>query len=120
VEVDFAGMQTGMDVLDVQGEKIGSVADILDVHIPEDTEADEAEPAAEVRGYTADLRVPPSQATHQQYLVVVQGGILGVGTRRLYIPCTEVRSGAQGESVTVNRTKEECEELYARRPEVAR
>jgi hypothetical protein len=53
----------------------------------------------------------------QDYIVVTEGGFLGIGGRSLYIPFDAVASVVPGESVTVNCNQEQCHDLYTTKPE---
>jgi hypothetical protein len=108
-----------MDVLDPTGEKIGTVADILNVQAYSATEQDTmaADPAT---GTVADLQtttVSPDPAGDQTYLKVEHGGILGIGATDLYIPFSAVQTVVPGDNLTVNCTKDTCGDLYGTKPD---
>jgi hypothetical protein len=117
--VNLASVQTGMDVLDPTGEKIGTVADVLNVQAYSATDNDTivTEPAT---GATADLQmttVTPDPSGQQTYLKVEQGGILGIGAKDLYIPLSAVETVVPGDNVTVNCTKDTCGDMYGTKPD---
>ncbi|HZU12540.1 MAG TPA: hypothetical protein VFB58_06840 [Chloroflexota bacterium] len=50
------------------------------------------------------------------YFKVDQGGILGIGAKELYIPFSAVTSVDPGNCVTLNCTKDECDNAYSQKP----
>jgi sporulation protein YlmC with PRC-barrel domain len=117
--IDLSGVQTGMDVLDPAGEKIGSISDIVDVqaYSATDTTSSYDDPAT---GGTSDIgvtTVTPNPSAEKTYLKVNQGGVLGIGAKELYIPFNSVKNIAPGDSVTVDCTKDTCGDMYGNKPD---
>lgn len=117
--VDLGSVQTGMDVFDPAGEKIGTLSDILNVQAYSATE-NQASYTAPGTGTTADVQMgttAPAPSGQNAYLKVDQGGILGIGAKELYIPFSAVESIVPGDNLTVNCTKATCADMYGTKPE---
>jgi hypothetical protein len=112
--VNLASVQTGMEVFDPVGDKIGTVADILDVQAYSATEQDTltTDPATGMPS-----AVTPNPAAEQRYLKVEHGGILGMGAKELYIPFSAVETVVPGDCLTVNCTKDTCGDMYGTKPD---
>jgi hypothetical protein len=113
--INLAGVQSGMDVFDSTGDKIGTVADVLTLTaFSQNVQSDPYAPG------TAESTGTPgyvSGATDQNaVLKVKEGGVLGIGAKELYIPVDAVQNITPGESVTLNCAKSQCETLYAEKP----
>jgi sporulation protein YlmC with PRC-barrel domain len=117
--VNLSTVQTGMDVLDPSGNKIGSVSDILSVQAYSETDTDTvfADPAAGTAGDLQTTSVTPDPSGQQTYLKVDQGGILGIGAKELYIPFSAVQNVVPGDNLTVNCTKDTCGNMYGSKPD---
>lgn len=113
--ITLAGVQSGMDVFDSTGDKIGSVADVLTLaaysqNVQSDPYARGAADSLGTTGYGTG-------ATDQNaVLKVKEGGVLGIGAKDLYVPVDAVQTITPGESVTLNCAKSQCETLYAEKP----
>jgi ribosomal 30S subunit maturation factor RimM len=113
---DLSTVQTGMDVLDPGGDKIGTVSDILDVQAYNASDTDTAYADA-TTGIVSDYDVTTVTPTgEQQYLKVKHGGLLGIGAEELYVPLSAVQNIVPGESVTINCTKDTCGDVYGTKP----
>lgn len=117
--IDQSSVQTGMEVLDPTGEKIGTISDILDVqaYSATDTQPSYTDPST---GTASDLQtttVTPNPSGGQRYFKVNQGGVLGIGAKELYIPFSAVENIVPGDNVTVNCTKETCGDMYGSKPD---
>jgi len=116
---NLASVQTGMDVYDPAGDKIGTISDVLDVEAYSETDTNTVY-ADQATGAVGDLdvtTVTPNPEGQKRYLKVDQGGILGIGAKELYIPFDAVESVAPGECVTVNCTKDTCGDMYGNKPD---
>ncbi|MGI8967602.1 MAG: hypothetical protein ACR2GA_00660 [Chloroflexota bacterium] len=91
-------VQTGMDVFDSTGDKVGSIEAIYAL-IPQD-QSDST----------------PVNGTASSMFKVGEGGVLGVGAKQLYIPSTAVQTVSPGQSVSLNCTKTQAEAQYANTP----
>jgi sporulation protein YlmC with PRC-barrel domain len=102
---NFAGIETGMDVIDSTGEKIGSISDVLTL-------------AAYSQNAQADpmIAADGGQTDENSVLKVTEGGVLGIGGKDLYIPVDAIQSIQPGQSVTISCAKAQCESLYAQKP----
>lgn len=117
--INLASIQTGMDVYDPAGDKIGTIGDILDVQAYSESDMNtvSANPATGTVGDMGVTTVTPNPSDQKRYLKVDQGGILGIGATELYIPFDAVESVAPGECVTVNCTKDTCGDMYGNKPD---
>lgn len=118
MDTTTSGIQTGMDVLDATGEKIGRVADILAVSAVSQT-GSTADPYAGTTagGFDTGGTFGTGVAGQRAYLKVEQGGILGIGSTDLYVPFDDVRNIVPGESVTINCAKDQCASTYGTKPD---
>lgn len=119
---NMAGIEPGMDVLDVSGEKVGTVADVLTIQAFSQAGASSAyaSPTTDpgTGGYgTGPVTSGVVSAGEGSILQVEQGGILGIGARDLYIPFGDVQNVVPGSNVTVNCTKDMCAERYGNKPD---
>jgi uncharacterized protein YrrD len=89
-----AAIQKGMDVVDVNGDKIGTVDDMYDVQSAE------------------------SQGSHgaDTVLKVVHRGLLPLGGEEYYVPTRDVQSVKPGESVMLSCAKDACADRYSEKP----
>lgn len=85
------GIEDGMKAYGSEGEQLGTVSRVW-----------------------ADVEEAPTAS--EGYLQVNEGGFLGIGETRLYIPFGAVEEVIPGESVTVSCTKEQCADLYVTKP----
>jgi ribosomal 30S subunit maturation factor RimM len=110
---NIAGIENGMAVYDLDGDKIGSVDDVLTVQAHSQNMLNDplAGGAGEVLGAAG-----AGLAAANSLLKVSQGGVLGIGAKALYIPFDAVQNIAPGDGVTINCTKDECDNLYAQKP----
>lgn len=110
MSVNMAWIQSGMEVFDTNGEKVGTVDDVLAV---------EARSATEVSSgvTTAPGPFDPHPAHSGGYLKVVSGGFLGIGGHDLYVPFSAVSNVAPGDCVTINCTRGMCSQEYSAVPE---
>lgn len=117
--INLNSVQTGMDVLDPNGNKIGAVSDILDVqaYSEADTDTVYSDPTTGTVGDLQAETVTPDPAGRQSYLKVDQGGILGIGAKELYIPSSAVQTVVPGDNLTVNCTKDTCDDMYGNKPD---
>jgi PRC-barrel domain len=112
---NLSGIQ-GMDVFDTNGEKVGTVADVLAVQAlsqnsTPDSSVDTVPTTGEV-AYTGGS-FDSGTAGEGTILKVESGGIMGIGATVLYIPVKDVQSVAPGENLTINCRKDACDNLYA-------
>jgi len=103
METTPSDITKGMEVYSTDGEKVGTVAEVY----TETPVAAEAAGPEDVTGVTDRL-----------YIKVEQGGVLGLGTKDLYIPVDAVTEAVTGEALTVNCTKDECSDRYGDKPDV--
>lgn len=104
--VNTAGIQNGMDVYDSNGDKIGTVDDVLAV-----------EARSETGGGLTSNTLAGDVAGQGSYLKISEGGVLGIGTTELYVPFSAVQNVSPGDSVTINCTKDQCGNMYGNKPE---
>lgn len=105
-------VQTGMDVLDPTGNKIGTIDDILSVQAYSANDT-----AMSTSTFDDGTDTASSASGGQEYLKVQHGGVLGIGGTSLYIPFNAVQNVVPGESVTVNCTADTCGEMYGTKPD---
>lgn len=119
MDTNTSGIQQGMDVYGADGQKIGSVDDILNVAAYSQTGAGTsyagtpstgAQPNTGFTGGTG----PTGEGS---YLKVDQGGILGIGATELYVPFSSVTDIVPGDRLTLDCTKDTCGDLYGKKPE---
>ena len=110
---NVAGIENGMAVYDLNGEKIGSVADVLTVEAHSQSALNDPYAAGTGDAYGASTA---GSAGENTMLKVNQGGVLGIGATELYIPFDAVQNIAPGDGVTINCTKDQCGNLYAQKP----
>lgn len=77
----------GMDVRGSDGEKLGTVGEIM--------------------------AIPGDEA----FIMVDQGGVLGIGSKHLWIPLEEISQVTEGRHITLSCTKEEADRQYDRKPQ---
>ncbi len=92
-------VQKGMDVIDSTGDKIGSVGDIYTVQAQSQTSA-----------------ISPVTSTGSIF-EVNEGGVLGIGATKLYIPFSAVQTVDLGNSITLNCTRAQAEAQYTAKPD---
>lgn len=92
-------IQKGMDVYDSTGDKIGSVGDVYSVQAQSQTGS-----------------MGPSTSTGSMF-EVDEGGVLGIGATKLYIPFSSVQTVNPGDSITLNCTKAQAEAQYTNKPD---
>jgi Uncharacterized protein conserved in bacteria (DUF2171) len=102
METTPSDIAKGMQVFGTDGEQLGTVAEVYTEN-PAQAEAAGSEDAAGAMGTL--------------YIKVEHGGVLGLGTKDLYIPFAALTEVVPGEAVTVNGTKDECSERYGKRPD---
>lgn len=117
--VNTTNVQTGMDVLDTNGEKIGSVKDVIDVAAYSETDSGStnSNPTSGTSSGFQTTTVTPNPSGNQRYLKVDQGGILGIGAKELYIPVSAVTAVVPNDNLTVNCTKDTCGDVYGNKPD---
>jgi ribosomal 30S subunit maturation factor RimM len=110
---NIAGIENGMAVYDLNGEKIGTVDDVLTVEAHSQSSLNDpyAGGAGDALGTTST-----GSNGNNSLLKVSQGGVLGIGATELYVPFDAVQNIAPGDGVTVNCTKDQCGNLYAQKP----
>lgn len=99
-----AVIQSDTAVRDVNGEELGHVADIWPYV-----------PAEYAWGSPVPGQAAPKEA-EVGYFSVDHGGLLGIGTKHLYVPFKAIRKVTEGESIMLNCSKQECKEMYCRKP----
>jgi hypothetical protein len=130
-------IQDGMDVFDTNGEKIGSISEVYSpamvgtgsssaTHgfVESSAPADEIDTQGSRHAPIGSSAIGSASATAERtamtdsgYFKVGQGGILGIGTKDLYIPFSAVDTVVPADNVTVRCTKDECIDRYASRPD---
>lgn len=103
---NLAGIETGMDVYDSTGDKIGSVSDILT--LAAFSQNAQLDPMTDTTG--------SGETDENSVIKVSEGGVLGIGATELYIPLDAVQSIQPGDSITINCAKAQCESMYAQKP----
>lgn len=68
-------------------------------------------------GYVAGGTGVPTTMTGGGYIHVEQGGILGIGSKDLYIPITEVQDIDPGNCVSLTITKHQADENFQTKPD---
>jgi hypothetical protein len=119
VAVDLSTIQTGMDVLDPTGQKVGTVADILDVEAYKATDSETTytdTPSGAMSGMQTTT-VAPNPSAGQRYLKINQGGILGIVAKELYVPFDAVDDVVPGGNLTIDCTKDTCGDMYGTKPD---
>lgn len=92
-------VQKGMEVFDSTGDKIGSVGDVYTVQAQSQTNP-----------------IGPVTSTGSLF-EVDEGGVLGIGATKLYIPFSAVQTVDLGNSLTLNCTKAQAEAQYTNKPD---
>lgn len=130
-------IQDGMEVFDTKGEKIGSISEVFspamvgtgsssatDGFVESsgpgaeiDTEGSRYAPIGSSAMGSASATAEKAAMTDGGYFKVGQGGILGIGSRDLYIPFSAVDTVVPADNVTVRCTKDECIDRYATGPD---
>jgi hypothetical protein len=103
METTPSDIAKGMQVYGTDGEQLGTVAEVY-TETPAQAGAAGPEDAA---GGIGTL-----------YVKVEQGGVLGLGTKDLYIPFGALTEVVPGEALTVNGTKDECSDRYGNKPDL--
>lgn len=138
IDIDTIRVHQGMEVFSSDGAGIGSVTQVWDdaglVGTPPGDTVDQAAygttdalgGGAGSMAYNVDNALEPGIApephapaipSDRRYFQVRHGGFLGIGASDLYIPFTAVCDCVPDQNVTVNCTKDECAQLYARKPD---
>jgi hypothetical protein len=105
---NMSGIQRGMDVIDANGSKVGTISDVLTV------QAFSQESASDPYGTGGGTSGAALEGT---ILKVLKGGLLGIGGTDLYIPVKDVQSVVPGENLTINCSNDACDNLYSNRPD---
>lgn len=116
MSVNTAGIQKGMDVYGTDGQKIGTVADILNVQAYSETGAPGAVNAGPTTAYGGTAPAS-NQAGEGAYLKIDQGGIMGIGATELYVPFSKVSNVVPDDNLTIDCTKGTCDTLYGNKPD---
>ena len=95
----------GMDVFDLNGEKVGAIAAVFAV--PACSQNSPPNPSVGT--------VPPTG--EETILKLERGGMMGIGATDLYIPVKDVQTMVPGENLTINCSKDVCDNLYANKPD---
>jgi len=95
----------GMDVFDLNGEKVGAIAAVFAV--PAFSQNSPPNPSVGT--------VPPTG--EETILKLERGGMMGIGATDLYIPVKDVQTMVPGKNLTINCSKDVCDNLYANKPE---
>jgi hypothetical protein len=135
-------VHTGMEVYGRDGEKIGTISEVYPTtgtvgSVSPGTTGSGGPGVGDVVTEEVDVMTTPGVASTRDpgygtvsmpaaagdagvgssgYVQVDQGGVLGIGTRHLYIPFSAVTDVVPGENVTVDCTKDQCGERYATKP----
>jgi hypothetical protein len=119
MNTNMSGIENGMDVLDTMGEKIGRVTDVLAVRAVSQaasTSGTFGGTSTASGGFVDDTAAGYGTTGQGSILKVQHGGLMGVGGTDLYIPVDDVTTVVPGDSVTINCTKDTCENLYSQKP----
>ena len=111
---NLAGIETGMEVFDSNGEKIGKISDILTIQAQSQVAATSSYAATDT-GF--DTGTGSLGTGGSNILKVDQGGILGIGAKELFIPFSAVQTVVPGESISINCTKDACGSMFGEKPE---
>jgi hypothetical protein len=95
----------GMDVFDPNGEKVGTIAAVFAV--PAFSQNSPPNPSVGT--------VPPTG--EETILKLEKGGMMGIGATDLYIPVKDVQTMVPGKNLTINCSKDVCDNLYANKPD---
>jgi hypothetical protein len=95
----------GMDVFDLNGEKVGAIAAVFAV--PAFSQNSPPNPSVGT--------VPPTG--EETILKLERGGMMGIGATDLYIPVKDVQTMVPGKNLTINCSKDVCDNLYANKPD---
>ncbi len=95
----------GMDVFDPNGEKVGTIAAVFAV--PAFSRNSPPNPSVGT--------VPPTG--EETILKLERGGMMGIGATDLYIPVKDVQTMVPGKNLTINCSKDVCDNLYANKPD---
>jgi hypothetical protein len=95
----------GMDVFDPNGEKVGTIAAVFAV--PAFSRNSPPNPSVGT--------VPPTG--EETILKLEKGGMMGIGATDLYIPVKDVQTMVPGKNLTINCSKDVCDNLYANKPD---
>ena len=95
----------GMDVFDPNGEKVGTIAAVFAV--PALSQNSPPNPSVGT--------VPPTG--EETILKLERGGMMGIGATDLYIPVKDVQTMVPGKNLTINCSKDVCDNLYANKPD---
>ena len=111
---NLAGIETGMDVFDSNGDKIGKISDILTIQAQSHAAVTSTYGGTDT-GF--DTGTGSFGTGSGNILKVDQGGILGIGAKELFIPFSAVQSVVPGDNITINCTKDACGSMYGEKPE---
>ena len=95
----------GMDVFDLNGDKVGAIAAVFAV--PAFSQNSPPNPSVGT--------VPPTG--EETILKLERGGMMGIGATDLYIPVKDVQTMVPGKNLTINCSKDVCDNLYANKPD---
>lgn len=110
---NIAGIENGMAVYDSNGDKIGSVDDVLTVEAYSQKGLNDPYAGSVDDG---TVTAGSGSGSGNSMIKVNQGGVLGIGAKTLYIPFDAVQNIAPGDGVTINCTKDQCDNLYSQKP----
>jgi len=94
MDTDPIRIEDGMEVFTSDGQKLGKVSHVWPM----------------VDGVSSDV-------SGRGYFQVDQGGVLGLGSKHLYVSYSEIDDHVPGECVTVACTKSECAQRFQQQPE---
>jgi len=110
----------GMDVFDPNGEKVGTIAAVFAVpafsrNSPPTPSVGTVPPTGE--GAYTGASFDSDSAGEETILKVERGGMMGIGATDLYIPVKDVQTMVPGKNLTINGSKDVCDNLYANKPD---
>lgn len=118
-----ADVQPGMQVYAADGQEIGKVAHVWRDIPMTDTSAAPAPSTTTTPLSASETSTSTTEALSGAailatgYFQVEHGGILGIGGTSLYVPFSTVEDLVRGDCLTLSCRKEECDQLYAHKPD---
>lgn len=116
--MEVSGIESGMDVYDVAGDKIGTVKDIVAGNAYSERDQARTDTAAdETAAAVADAGTDGGADESETYLRVEYGGLLGIAARDLYVPASAIQNVVPGDNVMLDCPADDAKERYSAKPD---